>query len=64
MDAIHYKVKEDHQYTTVLDGNWTYDEMRRISQEVYSDLNSNGEVDKDDRLGVAFQWNGNILGMF
>jgi len=54
----------DGMYTTVLDGNWTYDEMRRISQEVYSDLNSNGEVDKDDRLGVAFQWNGNILGMF
>lgn len=51
-------------YTLVQDGKWTYDELRRISRDVYSDLNNNGEVDKDDKLGIALQWNGNILGLF
>ena len=40
-------------YQTVLDGNWTIDKLMNITKDVYSDLNGDGTIDKDDRFGYA-----------
>ena len=40
-------------YETVLDGNWTIDELLNCSKDIYQDLNNNEKVDKDDLLGFA-----------
>ena len=41
----------DDFYRDVLDGKWTVDVMRADCEAVYSDLNGNSKVDKDDLLG-------------
>ena len=43
----------DGLYQEVLDGNWTWDMMRKISADVYSDLNNDGIIGREDRLGFS-----------
>ncbi len=43
----------DGLYSIVLDGDWTLDEMTKILNESYEDLNTDGATDKDDRLGMV-----------
>ncbi|MGN1128278.1 MAG: hypothetical protein ACI4T6_04910 [Candidatus Flemingiibacterium sp.] len=43
----------DGLYQEVLDGNWTWEMMRKISADVYSDLNNDGIIDREDRLGFS-----------
>lgn len=43
----------DYIYNLVLDGVWTYDEMTRIANETYVDLNANGKTDEGDLFGFA-----------
>lgn len=38
-------------YQKVLDKNWTYDELIRLSRGAYKDLNGNNEVDDGDLMG-------------
>jgi len=40
-------------YSTVTNGEWTLDELDRITRTVYSDLNGNGEYDENDLYGFA-----------
>lgn len=52
-------------YETVNNGNWTWDEMIRLSDNAYQDLNGNGAKDIDDRFGLGFCDNTNsIYGFF
>ncbi|MBQ8510670.1 MAG: hypothetical protein IJ493_12255 [Clostridia bacterium] len=41
----------DGLYDKVLDGSWTWEYLREVCSQVWSDLNSNGIADRDDRLG-------------
>lgn len=43
----------EYPYEMVREGRWTLDEMLGMSKMSYTDLNGNGEVDDDDRLGFA-----------
>lgn len=47
----------DGLYTTVLDGDWTLDLVMKIAEEVYQDTNENNQIDYDDRLGYAVNYN-------
>ena len=38
-------LKLEYPYQTVLDGNWTLDELGRLTKDVYADLNHNNQVD-------------------
>jgi len=50
---------------TVLDGNWTFDLMKKYSAGRYSDLNGNGTADGEDRYGVSCAYSdGYMLGGF
>ncbi|MBQ7720410.1 MAG: hypothetical protein IJT56_07470, partial [Clostridia bacterium] len=40
-------------YDTILDGKWTWDVFQSYLKGVYSDLNGNGKMDKEDRFGYA-----------
>lgn len=40
-------------YQTVIDGDWTIDEMIRLTKDMYQDLNNNGELDKEDFYGFG-----------
>lgn len=40
-------------YSLVLDGEWTYENMTKIVEETYSDLNGNGESDEGDQFGLS-----------
>lgn len=42
-------------YDSVFDGNWTLDEMIRISKDLYVDLNANGIADDGDIYGFGMQ---------
>lgn len=42
----------DGLYNEVLNGTWTWEKLRTICSEVYSDLNNDGKADREDRLGV------------
>ena len=53
----------DGLYQTVLDGNWTYDTLRTISETVYSDINGNSKIDEDDRIGARLCWNQDIMAL-
>lgn len=43
----------DGLYQEVLDGKWTWDLLRKISTDVYSDLNNDSKTDREDRLGFC-----------
>lgn len=43
----------DGLYTDVVDGNWTWDMLKKICSEVYSDINNNGTADRGDRFGLC-----------
>ena len=43
----------DGLYEEVINGTWTWDRLRKISAEVYSDLNNDGKTSRDDRLGLC-----------
>ena len=43
----------DGLYQVVLDGDWTWELLRKISSEVYSDINNDGITDREDRLGFC-----------
>lgn len=40
-------------YATVNKGDWTWDEMLRLSASAYIDNNNDGKVDEGDRIGFA-----------
>lgn len=40
-------------YQTVIDGNWTIDEMIRLTKDMYQDLNNDGQLDKNDFYGFG-----------
>ena len=39
-------------YSTVLDGNFTHEKFRQLTENAYSDVNGNGTADLEDRYGV------------
>ena len=41
----------DGLYTDVLNGDWTWEKLRQISSDVYSDLNNDGVAGRNDPLG-------------
>lgn len=44
-------------YQTVLNGQWTHDELMKYCREIYTDTNGNGEADEADLFGFRFiQW--------
>lgn len=53
----------DGLYQTVLDGEWTYDMLKTLSETVFSDLNNNGKTDDDDLLGTRLGWNQDIMAL-
>ena len=44
-------------YKTVRDGNWTIDEMQALALAYAQDLNSNGKMDNDDKIGLLRIYN-------
>jgi hypothetical protein len=44
-------------YKTVRDGNWTIDEMQTLALAYAQDLNSNGKMDNDDKIGLLRIYN-------
>ncbi|MCI8387813.1 MAG: hypothetical protein HFE63_05040 [Clostridiales bacterium] len=40
-------------YEMVLDGDWTIDQLIKLSKDLYQDINNNGSADKDDIFGFA-----------
>ncbi len=42
----------DYMYEVVLDGKWTFDLFSKMTKDVYSDVNGNGQADKGDRFGA------------
>ncbi len=40
-------------YETVKAGNWTFDELTRLTKLVYMDVNGNGQYDENDLYGLA-----------
>ena len=53
----------DGLYQTVLDGEWTYDTLKTLSETVFSDLNNNGKTDDDDLIGTRLGWNQDIMAL-
>ena len=53
----------DGLYQTVLDGKWTYDTLRTISEAVYSDVNGDSKMDEDDLIGARLCWNQDIMAL-
>ena len=43
----------DELYDLVLEGKWTIDKMSELISAAYQDLNGNGQVDTNDRLGFV-----------
>ena len=54
----------DGLYTEVLEGNWTWEMLRQISSDVYSDLNNDGVATRDDRLGYCINDYNNLDALF
>jgi len=46
-------ISDTELYDTVLNGDWTLDEMNAVTADVYSDLNGNGEIDEKDRFAIT-----------
>ena len=42
----------DEPYDLVFDGKWTFEKFDELTRGAYSDLNGNGEVDREDRFGA------------
>lgn len=42
-----------HPYDTVYEGKWTLDELQKLSDSAYLDLNGNGNRDADDQYGFV-----------
>ncbi|MBR5869394.1 MAG: hypothetical protein IKZ09_00015 [Clostridia bacterium] len=53
----------DGLYQTVLDGKWTYDTLKSISETVYSDINGNSKADEEDVIGARLCWNQDIMAL-
>ena len=53
----------DGLYQTVLDGKWTYDTFKSISEVVYSDINGNSKADEEDIIGTRLCWNQDIMAL-
>ncbi len=58
-----YKDPDD-LYNVVLDGKWTIEKYRQICTDAYSDLNNDGIIDLDDRLGSTVNDYNNIDSFF
>ena len=43
-------------YEYVRDNEWTLDTFAKVARLGYSDLNGNGQIDKDDRFGIGSGW--------
>lgn len=54
----------DGLYTDVLNGDWTWEKLRQISSDVYSDLNNDGVADRNDRLGYCINDYNNLDAFF
>ena len=54
----------DALYDEVLSGNWTWETLRRISSDVWSDINNDGVANRDDRLGYCINGYNNLDGLF
>ncbi len=54
---VNEKLAQDYQIgnltDNVLDGTWTIDKMKEITEMVYQDLNGNGTADEADRFGLV-----------
>ncbi len=50
--AEDYHVEED-LYQLVRDGKWTLDRMLAVTENLYNDLNGNGNEDEDDFYGIT-----------
>lgn len=53
----------DGLYQTVLDGEWTYETLKTISETVFSDINNNGKTDEEDTIGARLCWNQDIMAL-
>lgn len=49
-------------YEAVLDGTWTVELMKEYMQMCYADLNDNGTIDAEDRIGLIGPNNGAAFG--
>lgn len=45
---------DDNLYEIVMNGDWTLDKMKQYCDEMYRDLNGNGQVDEADRFGFVY----------
>ncbi|MBQ8510431.1 MAG: hypothetical protein IJ493_11050 [Clostridia bacterium] len=54
----------DGLYQKVIDGDWTWEMLRDICAEVWSDINGNGSADREDRLGACLNNYNNLDGFF
>ena len=54
----------DGLYEEVLNKKWTWDRLREICAAVYSDLNNDGVMDTEDRLGMVHNDYNNIDGFW
>ncbi|MGI6203082.1 MAG: hypothetical protein ACOYID_06735 [Eubacteriales bacterium] len=54
----------DQMYQTVLDGQWTIDKLHAYAKDVYSDINTNDSIDKDDQFGLMLNNYNNIDVLF
>ncbi len=50
-----YGINSDDVYDTVMNGEWTLDEMIELTKNVYSDKNGNNVVDNGDVYGFGLQ---------
>lgn len=54
----------DAMYEVVDSGKWTYDYIKKVGKDVYSDLNSDQKPDINDRMALCVNWNGNINALY
>lgn len=54
----------DNMYDVVDSGKWTYDYIKSVGKDVYSDLDSNQQQDIRDRMAICINWNGNINALY
>ena len=41
-------------YKDVFDGTWTLDKLTKLTRDIYTDINSDGQKDRDDKYGYIF----------
>ncbi len=61
--VIDYNIDAD-LYQRVRDGTWTLDYMMEITENVYNDVNGNGEKDEDDFYGMLGLYDGPPIAAF